>query len=221
MCRVMHWLTYRAALLCLVAYYHIAGPPRILRFSPPLNRAILKAFGAEIGDSGVRVLAPIVLHASERGYANLTIADGCILVGNVFLDLSARIILEEGVSLAPGTTIMTHNNYNYNDFLDKRLAHTCGEKDVRIRRGAGIKANTLVAMGVTIGYDAVVAGGAVVLRDVPDRTLVAGVPARPVVGLSRGRPRTSSEDETTEGHLTMPEPVSKNHLSPSRRNEPR
>ena len=220
MCRVIHWLIYRIALMCLVVYYHVMGPPRVLRFSPPLNRAILKAFGAEVGDNGVRVLSPIILHASEGGYANLTIANSCILVGNVFLDLSARIILEEGVSLAPGTTIMTHNNYNYNDFLDTRLAHTCGRKDVRIRRGAGIKANTLVAMGVTVGCDAVVAGGAVVLRDVPDRTLVAGVPARPVVRLSHGHPCSSSQGEVAEDDSTS-EPVSKNRLSTSSRNEPR
>jgi hypothetical protein len=53
-------------------------------------------------------------------------------LGNVSLDLSARIILEEGAGIAPGTTIMTHNNCN--DFLDKPLAHTCGKRDVRIKR---------------------------------------------------------------------------------------
>jgi acetyltransferase-like isoleucine patch superfamily enzyme len=43
-----------------------------------------------------------------------------------------------------------------------------------------IGAAAMVLKGVTIGEDAVVAAGALVTRDVPPRTLVAGVPAKPV-----------------------------------------
>ncbi len=43
-----------------------------------------------------------------------------------------------------------------------------------------IGARALILKGVTIGDDAVVAAGSVVTRDVPPRTVVAGVPARVV-----------------------------------------
>jgi acetyltransferase-like isoleucine patch superfamily enzyme len=100
--------------------------------------------------------------------------------GNNFLDLTGNIILEKGVSLGPGVTIMTHNRYNHNRFLEERMAHTCGIKDVLIKEGAGIKAGALITHGITIGKNAVVGGGAVVNRDVPDNCFVAGVPARMV-----------------------------------------
>ena len=48
---------------------------------------------------------------------------------------------------------------------------------IRIGRNVWIGACALVLQGVTVGEDAVVAAGAVVTRDVPARTLVAGVPA--------------------------------------------
>ena len=43
-----------------------------------------------------------------------------------------------------------------------------------------IGANATVLPGVTIGKGAIVAAGAVVTRDVPPNTIVAGVPARVV-----------------------------------------
>lgn len=56
----------------------------------------------------------------------------------------------------------------------------------RVRRGASIGSNATVICGVTIGEGAVVGAGAVVTKDVPDYTIVAGVPAR-VIGDTRKR----------------------------------
>ncbi len=51
---------------------------------------------------------------------------------------------------------------------------------VRIGDGAWICAGATLLPGVSVGENAVVAAGAVVSRDVAPRTLVAGVPARPI-----------------------------------------
>lgn len=47
-----------------------------------------------------------------------------------------------------------------------------------IERNVWLGTGATVLQGVTVGSDAVVAAGAIVTRDVPPRTLVAGVPAR-------------------------------------------
>jgi acetyltransferase-like isoleucine patch superfamily enzyme len=47
-----------------------------------------------------------------------------------------------------------------------------------VKRGASIGSNATILCGVTIGEGAIIGAGAVVTRDVPPHTVVAGVPAR-------------------------------------------
>lgn len=53
-------------------------------------------------------------------------------------------------------------------------------KGPHIKRGARVGSNSTLLPGVVIGEEAVVAAGAVVTRDVPDRKVVIGVPAKVV-----------------------------------------
>ena len=48
----------------------------------------------------------------------------------------------------------------------------------RVKRGASIGSGAVILCGVTIGEQAMVGAGSVVTRDVPDYSLVIGVPAR-------------------------------------------
>jgi len=163
--------------LVLILIFKLYGCPRILNYGEKTNKAILKAFGAQIGDN-VSIRSPIILNNTFKRYENLIVNDNCVLNGNNYLDLNDKIILHEGVSLGPGVTIMTHNRYNQNPFLEERLAHTCGKKEVVIKKGSGIKAGVLIIHGITIGENSVVAGNAVVNRDVPDNCFVGGIPAK-------------------------------------------
>jgi len=63
---------------------------------------------------------------------------------------------------------------------DWKVEATC------IRRGVSIGSNATIICGVTIGEGAIVGAGAVVTKDVPDYSIVAGVPAK-VIGDTRKR----------------------------------
>jgi acetyltransferase-like isoleucine patch superfamily enzyme len=61
------------------------------------------------------------------------------------------------------------------DSADSRAIIT---KPIVIKRKAWIGAAATILPGVTIGENSVVAAGAVVSKDVPDNTIVGGIPAK-------------------------------------------
>jgi serine acetyltransferase len=67
-------------------------------------------------------------------------------------------------------------------------------KPVRIGNNVWIGKRAMVFPGVTIGDGSVVAAGSIVMRDVPENTLVAGNPARP--SLSLVKEPAPSQDQT-------------------------
>lgn len=83
------------------------------------------------------------------------------------------------VNLAQGITV-TALNHNFKDtsrLIDEQGFST---KPIVIEDDVWIGANAVILPGVTIGKHVVVAAGAVVTKDVPDNTIVGGVPAKEI-----------------------------------------
>jgi len=173
---VLRWLVREMQYRVLYLWSRLMGPPRVLAYHMDINVRLLRAFGAKVGEN-TRLVSPITLSNIWDGYRNLTIGDDVAFNGGTFLDLVNRITIERGASLGPNVIVMTHNAFNKNRFLESRLPRLVGDKPVVIGAGAGIKAAAVILHGVTIGEEALVAGGSVVARNVPRRTYVSGVPA--------------------------------------------
>ncbi|QHL85930.1 sugar O-acetyltransferase [Nibribacter ruber] len=89
-----------------------------------------------------------------------------------FLDMGG-ITIEDHVMLGPKVNLITENHpTNPTD----RRALLC--QPILIKRNAWIGAAATILPGVTIGENSIVAAGAVVSKDVPDNTIVGGVPAK-------------------------------------------
>ena len=97
---------------------------------------------------------------------------------NVFINMGCKFQDQGGIFIGDGVLI-GHNvvlaTLNHAKSPDRRS--TMIPAPIRIGKNVWIGSNATVLPGVTIGDGAIVAAGAVVTKDVPENTIVGGVPA--------------------------------------------
>jgi acetyltransferase-like isoleucine patch superfamily enzyme len=143
---------------------------------PQVRVWILRVFGAHIGqDSFIGDVTYANLY--HYGFRRISVGNRCFIGDECMLDTRGGITLEDDVTISNRCTVVSHINVGYKDHPLQRVYPT-KESGVRFRHGTYVGTGAIILPGVTIGRGAVVGAGAVVTRDVPDRTLVAGVPAR-------------------------------------------
>jgi sugar O-acyltransferase (sialic acid O-acetyltransferase NeuD family) len=102
----------------------------------------------------------VVLGAGNSIHPGVVFSSNCILGSHVIVNVNATlshdVILEDFVTISPG-------------------AHINGR--VEIKAGTFVGSGAVIREGSRIGKECVVAAGAAVLENVPDNSLVAGVPA--------------------------------------------
>lgn len=156
----------------------------------------------------VRMFAPLyqhrgkhsVIHRSVRmdtpPYRKFSLGDYSVIesyscvnnaVGDVIIGDHTRVGLHNTiigpvtighhVNLAQGITV-TALNHNFSDTGKRIDEQGITTAPVMIEDDIWIGANAVILPGVKIGNHSVVAAGAVVTKDVPPHTLVAGVPAK-------------------------------------------
>jgi acetyltransferase-like isoleucine patch superfamily enzyme len=98
--------------------------------------------------------------------------------------VSSHTFICEGVHIGD-EVFVGHGVVFINDRLPRATAGGRMQTEVdwrvvptHVKRGASIGSGAVVLCGVTIGEEAVIGAGAVVTKDVGDREVVAGVPAR-------------------------------------------
>lgn len=148
------------------------------------TRKLLKSLNAtETPEEGKALLGQIMGHISTTAtiflpfhinYGKHTrIGENVFINHNcTFLDLGG-ITIEDDVMIAPNVTISSEGHP-----VSVERRKTLEPSAVLIQKNAWIGANATILPGVTIGENAVVAAGAVVTKDVPKNTIVAGIPAK-------------------------------------------
>lgn len=123
------------------------------------------------------------------------IGENCVLGQNVNISNNVKIgnnvkiqnnvSVYEGVELEEG--VFCGPSCVFTNDLTPRAEFPKGAemyKKTLVKKGASIGANATIVCGIVIGEYAMVAAGAVVTKDVPEYTLVAGVPAKVIRKIS-------------------------------------
>ena len=141
----------------------------------PLRIWWLRLGGAKIGRNCF-IDRIFLMNLDRTGLFGLTLGNDCYLGPVVLLDLAGRITFGNQVSVTARSSILSHHSVGYSDhpllkFYPKKVLHT------RLESGVVLGVNSLILPGVIIGKETLVAAGAVVRKDVPERVMVAGIPA--------------------------------------------
>lgn len=110
---------------------------------------------------------------------------------NVFIDAMVHIdtavpylvTIEDNVKLSVGVKIFAHNSV----FQDINPQDPIILSPVLIKKKAQIAPNAVILDGVTIGESSIIGACALVNKDIPDKTIAVGIPAKPIKGYEEAR----------------------------------
>jgi acetyltransferase-like isoleucine patch superfamily enzyme len=159
-----------------------------------IRRSFEELIGKPVGDS-FTLIPPFYTDHGLNITVGRTVFIGyeCAFTGHAAIDIADQVMIAHKVNLVTAGHPVEP---------DERRAYITAAP-ITIETNVWIGAAATVLPGVTIGADSVVAAGAVVTRDVPPATLVAGVPAtfiknlseRPTTRISHSAPISKSSDK--------------------------
>jgi maltose O-acetyltransferase len=156
----------------VLANYLLAPFPRLI--ARRLRPIVYRRLGFRIGRA-TTVTTAWSMTAMGKPYKRLTVGEYCTVNGTRFF-LNAPIRIGNRVNIAEGCLIST--DLHEVGPPEQRFGHI-RSRPVTIGDGAWIQRNVMI-LGVNVGAGAIVGAGAVVTKDVPPNTFVAGVPAHAI-----------------------------------------
>lgn len=155
--------------LCVIKDVKLGRGVKIFNF--------VNLYGCQIGDNTkigtfVEVQKNAFIGKNCKISSHTFICEGVTIEDDVFVGHNVTFINDKYPrSTSPAGTLQTA--------ADWQVVPT------RIKKGASIGSSATILCGVTVGENAIVGCGSVVTKDVPDNTVVAGVPARIIRSLKK------------------------------------
>lgn len=130
-------------------------------------------------DSVLQISGHVSLHRNTKLHlhpgASLSIGNNTYLNG-AEIDCSGQMTIGKDCAIAEGMKIMDKSWHEISDYTTGWAENA--DQSITIGDHVWIATNAIILPGLRLGDGCIVAAGAVVTHDVPERCLVAGVPAK-------------------------------------------
>lgn len=148
---------------------------------PPFTHPLSDVQSPHIG-SGTKIWQFCVILPQAIIGKNCNICAHCFIENDVLI--GDDVTIKSGVQLWDGVRLESQvfigPNVTFTNDSFPRSKQYIPPKNTVIHKGASIGANATILPGISIGAGAMVGAGSVVTKNVAERTLVVGNPARPV-----------------------------------------
>lgn len=132
------------------------------------KRNLLRNIGYSIGD-GTKIVGPII------NTGNLIIGNNCWIGANLVIHGNGTVRIGDNCDIAPDVTFLT-GGHVIGDAT--RRAGEGETYNISLGSGVWIGAKSTIARSVSIGDSSVIATCTCCIKDVPENSLVGGVPAK-------------------------------------------
>ncbi|MBE6499114.1 MAG: galactoside O-acetyltransferase [Methanobrevibacter thaueri] len=134
----------------------------------------------ELLDGNIGENSTITTPFAGAAFDHMQIGNNVFINSNCLAMARGGIIIEDDVMIAGNVQLLSNNHDEY-----ERQVLLC--EKIIIKKGAWIGAGASIMPGVTVGKYAIVGAGAIVTKDVPDYSVVVGIPAKVIKTLDKNK----------------------------------
>jgi glycosyltransferase involved in cell wall biosynthesis/acetyltransferase-like isoleucine patch superfamily enzyme len=124
----------------------------------------------------------------------IEIGERVYIATGAWIDGMGGVRINEGVKISPYVVIASSSHCFKDGFL---LLNASRSAPIIIGKGSWLSSHVVIAAGTTVGEGCLIAANAVVVKDIPDHTMVGGVPGKVIGPVPELPPNVSSRFEKT------------------------